>query len=188
MCTSSVLPLINTLSDWELCAHLCSSWPWFLLSGLYKMSIYLHNVKGLFTNSECWNDLRLCWSVYTFIHQSIHPSMPVAILSSVKSNVNLCFPFMLTSKMRHTHKCRCTIHHILVNARAPPHTHTCTSARAHTHTLCVSPLLISLWWVAILLVWHWLHAASILSGSQSQDNEADLDLASLLSIRRRPLQ
>lgn len=38
-----------------------------------------------------------CISLY--FHPSVHPSTPLAILSSVKSYVNLRFPFMLTSKM-----------------------------------------------------------------------------------------
>lgn len=67
----------------------------------------------------------LCISPY--FHPSIHSSTPLAILSSVKSYVNLQFPFMLTSKMgthmqmhnpshfsqhTHTHTRRLTLSHL----------------------------------------------------------------------------
>ena len=55
--------------------------------------------------------------------------MPTAILSSVKSTVNLCFPFMLTSKMdTHTHMQMHNPSHFWAK-----HTQTHTHTRAHTH-------------------------------------------------------
>lgn len=96
-------------------SHVCPSVYWLLLTKSYSCVRQGACVR----NCEDADDLRVvltqrCLSILS----SIHPSMLAAILSSVKSNVNLCFPFMFTSKMDgRTH----TLRHILINTHAQTH-------------------------------------------------------------------